>query len=337
MKRVEDVGSIGFANMWDGKHLKKDHQEKREQQTETFRRIMERLSEDKSDEELLAGFRRQEKRTGIVMATSPTHIYHGDSVVAELKEVTMKDFYANVTLADSAKDVVDFVSTKTSFARWNVVGQPVELHYAQGKLERAIALRQPDGKGYDVTHTMRHTARMPAQIPAQGTLVVHGVVTITWAHFNDVKKYDGTEYGHPSNLVKKCVFNLDGRICTTHFMEFIAHHLYTDVHGESKSRLYAQLNELGFDTCPIWHFKDFIHEKQVALIEKQYPELRCEYPTEGHVFECDLPCPAAQEKEKDEPSGRQIIREWSKELDIKERIFINRLFADVFGMPIQTH
>jgi len=191
-----------------------------------------------------------EKKTGIVLADSPTQKV-GYTVLSNLPKVR----HATPMLSlDKTKDVnklKSFLKDKKGILSWKMDGLTIVLIYRNGQLAQAIT-RGNGEIGEDVTNNARVFKNIPLSIPFKNQLVLRGEAVIKYSDFNRINEDLPLEeqYKNPRNLCSGSVRQLNNEITAKRNVYFFAFCLVSAEGEDFKDSKLNQLNwlkSMGFD------------------------------------------------------------------------------------------
>ena len=173
--------------------------------------IMSNFEYDKLYDELVA----LEKKTGTVLADSPTHNV-GYEVVSNLEKKTHETPMLSLDKTKDREALVSFLQGRDGVLSWKLDGLTVVLTYNNGELESAVT-RGNGTVGELVTNNAKQFKNIPHRIPFKGKLVVRGEATISYSTFEKINNNiinEEEKYKNPRNLCSGSVRQLDSRITT---------------------------------------------------------------------------------------------------------------------------
>ena len=171
--------------------------------------IMSNFEYDKLYDELVA----LEKKTGTVLADSPTHNV-GYEVVSNLEKKTHETPMLSLDKTKDREALVSFLQGRDGVLSWKLDGLTVVLTYNNGELESAVT-RGNGTVGELVTNNAKQFKNIPHRIPFKGKLVVRGEATISYSTFEKINNNiinEEEKYKNPRNLCSGSVRQLDSRI-----------------------------------------------------------------------------------------------------------------------------
>ena len=161
------------------------------------REIMTNLEYDTLYDELEA----LEKKTGTVLATSPT-MRVGYEVLSELPKETHPSAMLSLDKTKDTAVLQSFLGTQTGLLSWKLDGLTIVLTYENGLLQKAVT-RGNSVVGEVVTPNAKQFINLPAKIPFSGRLVLRGEAVISYADFqalNEQIAEGESKYKNPRNL-----------------------------------------------------------------------------------------------------------------------------------------
>lgn len=231
-----------------------------------------------------------EKKTGIVLASSPTQTVQG-FLLKDLKKVKHMRPMLSANKSKDVNDIKKFLSNKKGIVSWKMDGLTIVLTYKAGKFVQAVT-RGTGEIGEDVTHTMRMCENIPLTIPYPIDMTVRGECVISWNEFTRINDKLIDKYKHPRNLAAGTVRQLDSNIVKARKIMFKAFELVQDDnynYPEVAEKIYDIgesfdfLSECGFDVVE----HDIVTRDTVdTMIEKFDPD-KYAYPVDGLIFTYD--------------------------------------------------
>ncbi|MDO4617697.1 MAG: NAD-dependent DNA ligase LigA [Lachnospiraceae bacterium] len=210
------------------------------------REIMSNLEYDALYEELES----LEKKTGMVMANSPT-VNVGYEAVEELPK---EQHEAAMLSLDKTKDrevLRAFIGNQKTLLSWKLDGLTIVLTYREGVLSKAVT-RGSGLVGEVVTNNARVFENLPVKIPFQGELILRGEAIITYSDFEKINERIedvDAKYKNPRNLCSGSVRQLNNQITAERHVKFFAFSL-VKADGEefenSREKQMKWLKEQGF-------------------------------------------------------------------------------------------
>ena len=181
------------------------------------------LMSNKEYDELYDELAALEKKTGIVLAGSPTS-RPGYEVVSSLPK---EERPQKMLSLDKTKDVdalAAFLGSQKGLLSWKLDGLTVVLTYRGGQLYKAVT-RGNGQVGEVVTPNARQFINLPARIPFTGELVLRGEAVISYRDFERInEEIPETEakYKNPRNLCAGSVRQLSSEITAKRSVRFMA-------------------------------------------------------------------------------------------------------------------
>lgn len=207
--------------------------------------IMSNLEYDRLYDELVS----LEKKTGIVLANSPT-VHVGYEVLSELEK---QEHPAPMLSLDKTKEVsalISWLGNHEGVLSWKLDGLTVVLTYEGGELKNAVT-RGNGEIGEVITNNAKTFVNVPKQIPYLGRLVLRGEAVIRYSDFNkmneEIPEAEG-KYKNPRNLCSGSVRQLNNEITAKRHVHFYAFALVADVLNEQ------QMKEIGYDNTMTGRF-----------------------------------------------------------------------------------
>ena len=154
-----------------------------------------------------------EKKTGIVLADSPTH-RPGYEVLSDLEKYRHETPMLSLDKTKDREALRSWLNGQEALLSWKMDGLTVVLTYRDGELYRAVT-RGNGEVGEVVTNNARVFQNLPARIPYRGELVLRGEAVIRYSDFEKInEKIEDAEakYKNPRNLCSGAVRQLNNRI-----------------------------------------------------------------------------------------------------------------------------
>ena len=201
-----------------------------------------------------------EKKTGTVLAKSPT-AHAGYEVLSALPK---EDHPSPMLSLDKTKDVSQlqsFLGEQTGVLSWKLDGLTIVLTYENGTLAKAVT-RGNGITGEVVTQNARQFENLPARIPFKGRLVLRGEAVISYKDFERINEENpdtDAKYKNPRNLCAGSVRQLNSQVTASRHVRFIAFALVfaeetpdastVDFHNSRRDQ-FEWLATQGFDVVP---------------------------------------------------------------------------------------
>ena len=164
-----------------------------------------------------------EKKTGTVLAKSPT-AHAGYEVLSALPK---EDHPSPMLSLDKTKEVSQlqsFLGQQTGVLSWKLDGLTIVLTYENGTLAKAVT-RGNGITGEVVTQNARQFENLPARIPFKGRLVLRGEAVISYKDFERINEENpdaDAKYKNPRNLCAGSVRQLNSQVTANRHVRFIA-------------------------------------------------------------------------------------------------------------------
>ncbi len=162
-----------------------------------------------------------EKKTGIILAGSPTV-----SVGYEAQEELPKEAHETPMLSlDKTKDIEalrSFLGEHRALLSWKLDGLTIVLTYEGGELSKAVT-RGNGAVGEVITGNARVFVNLPLKIPYTGKLVLRGEAVITYEDFERInQQIEEVEarYKNPRNLCSGSVRQLNNEVTAKRNVRF---------------------------------------------------------------------------------------------------------------------
>lgn len=192
-----------------------------------------------------------EKKTGIVLANSPTQ-----NVGYEISKELVKEAHESPMLSlgktKEPEELKTFLNGGLKgLLSWKLDGLTVVLTYNEGRLEKAVT-RGNGEIGEVVTANAKTFVNLPLSIPYKGKLTVRGEAVIKYSDFERINEEIGdadSKYKNPRNLCSGAVRQLNPQITAQRSVNFFAFSLEsTEVDLEnSNENAFKWLASQGFD------------------------------------------------------------------------------------------
>lgn len=176
---------------------------------------------DKEYDDLYDELDELEKRTGIILAGSPTQKVQGE-VLPELQKVVHTQTMLSADKTKSLSDLISFLGNQEGVLSWKLDGLTIVLKYHEGNFIQAITRGTGGEIGEDVTHTMKTCKSLPMKIPYKEYLEVRGECFISYKNFEHINKEYSGKYKNPRNLAAGSVRQLDSNVARERFLDFKA-------------------------------------------------------------------------------------------------------------------
>lgn len=199
-----------------------------------------------------------EKKTGTVLAKSPT-AHAGYEVLSSLPK---EEHPSPMLSLDKTKEVPAlqaFLGNQKGLLSWKLDGLTVVLTYEGGHLVKAVT-RGNGIVGEVVTPNARQFVNLPARIPYQGRLVLRGEAVISYGDFERINSENPdaeAKYKNPRNLCAGSVRQLNSEITAKRHVQFLAFALVSaekdniaESFSNSRQAQFQWLAGQGFDVVP---------------------------------------------------------------------------------------
>lgn len=167
-----------------------------------------------------------EEITGVTIANSPTGSV-GYEAVDELPKDRHEQPMLSLSKTKSREELRDWLSGKEALLSWKLDGLTVVLHYADGKLVKAVT-RGNGEVGEVVTNNAKVFRNVPLTIPHHGEMVVRGEAVISYSEFERINsRIEDAEakYKNPRNLCSGSVRQLNNEITASRNVNFYVYSL----------------------------------------------------------------------------------------------------------------
>ena len=192
-----------------------------------------------------------EKRTGIVLADSPT-VRVGYEAVDALPKETHESPMLSLDKTKEREVLRGFIGNHKTLLSWKMDGLTIVLTYENGELQKAVT-RGNGIVGEVITNNARVFRNIPLKIAYQGRLVLRGEAIITYSDFerinNSIEDVDA-KYKNPRNLCSGSVRQLNNQITAERNVRFFAFALVSaqdvDMHNSREFQM-EWLRTQGFE------------------------------------------------------------------------------------------
>lgn len=193
-----------------------------------------------------------EKKTGIVMANSPT-INVGYAAVDSLPKETHERPMLSLDKTKDPEQLRSFIGPHKTLLSWKMDGLTVVLTYENGELAKAVT-RGNGITGEVVTNNARTFVNIPLKIAYRGELVLRGEAFITYSDFKKINSAipeTEAKYKNPRNLCSGSVRQLNSAVTAKRNVHFFAFSLVradgVDFQN-SREQQFLWLRGQGFET-----------------------------------------------------------------------------------------
>ena len=218
--------------------------------------IMSNLEYDRLYDELAE----LEKRTGIVLAGSPT-VHVGYTAADELPKERHDSPMLSLDKTKDRNALADWLGSQEGLLSWKLDGLTVVLTYENGTLTKAVT-RGNGEIGEVITENAKVFKNLPVQIPCRETLILRGEAVIRYSDFEKINEELETEaaatgnlsdvrYKNPRNLCSGSVRVLNNEITAKRRVRFYAFSLVqagTQDFENSRQKQMEFLHRQGFET-----------------------------------------------------------------------------------------
>ena len=167
-----------------------------------------------------------EEITGVTLANSPTGNV-GYEAVEELPKDRHEQPMLSLSKTKSREELRDWLNGKEALLSWKLDGLTVVLHYAGGKLVKAVT-RGNGEVGEVVTNNAKVFRNVPLTIPHHGEMVVRGEAVISYSEFERINsRIEDAEakYKNPRNLCSGSVRQLNNEVTASRNVNFYVYSL----------------------------------------------------------------------------------------------------------------
>ena len=189
--------------------------------------IMSNLEYDRLYDELAD----LEKKTGIIMAGSPT-VHVGYTAADDLPKERHERPMLSLDKTKDREALAGWLSGHEGLLSWKLDGLTVVLTYEDGRLSKAVT-RGNGEIGEVITDNVRVFKNVPLIIPFSGAITLRGEAVIRYSDFNEINTALEEEavstgdlsfarYKNPRNLCSGSVRQLNNRITADRIVRFYA-------------------------------------------------------------------------------------------------------------------
>ena len=201
-----------------------------------------------------------EKRTGIVLAGSPT-VHVGYSAADELPKERHESPMLSLDKTKDRNALAEWLGDKEGLLSWKLDGLTVVLTYENGTLVKAVT-RGNGEIGEVITDNARVFKNLPLHIPCREPLTLRGEAVIRYSDFEKINgeleaeaaasgNLSDVRYKNPRNLCSGSVRQLNNRITAKRRVRFYAFSLVNAGNldfDNSRQKQMEFLRAQGFDT-----------------------------------------------------------------------------------------
>lgn len=231
-----------------------------------------------------------EKKTGMVLAGSPT-VRVGYEAVEELPKEAHESPMLSLGKTKEREELPEWLGDREGLLSWKLDGLTIVLTYQGGMLAKAVT-RGNGEVGEVITNNAKVFRNIPLKINYRGSLILRGEAVITYQDFEKINnRIDDIDarYKNPRNLCSGSVRQLNSQITAERNVRFYAFSLVQaqengeDVDfGNSREKQFEFLARQGFDVVQYTRVnKDTVIEA-VADYEKRIETY--EVPSDGLVL-----------------------------------------------------
>ena len=164
-----------------------------------------------------------EKKTGTVLAKSPT-AHAGYEVLSALPKENHPSPMLSLDKTKEVPQLQSFLGEQTGVLSWKLDGLTIVLTYENGTLVKAVT-RGNGITGEVVTQNARQFENLPACIPFKGRLILRGEAVISYKDFERINEENpdaDAKYKNPRNLCAGSVRQLNSQVTASRHVRFIA-------------------------------------------------------------------------------------------------------------------
>ena len=237
-----------------------------------------------------------EKKTGIVLGSSPTQTV-GYAPISALGKVRHPIPLLSLDKTKQTEELLQMAGRAPALLMLKLDGLTVKLVYEKGRLVEA-STRGDGDIGEVVTHNIPAFYNVPTRIPHKGRLVLTGEGLI---HKDDFEKMKNSVLGkgdkeicNARNLASGSIRLLNPVACRERHVYFYVFNILEGMGdfgkiADNRGRLLEEVRELGFDICPFTFLSGHITLQE---IEDRISQLKAlaedrQIPIDGMVFRYD--------------------------------------------------
>ena len=238
-----------------------------------------------------------EKKTGIVMAGSPT-VHVGYAAADELPKERHETPMLSLDKTKDREALAAWLNGHDGLLSWKLDGLTVVLTYEGGTLVKAVT-RGNGEIGEVITENAKVFKNLPVRIPFQGTAVLRGEAVIRYKDFEKINAELEAEaavtgdlsfvrYKNPRNLCSGSVRQLNSRITAKRMVRFYAFSLVRADGQDFNNSRQAQmefLRDQGFETVEYIRVTPEDVAEKVSLFEEKISGN--DIPSDGLVLTLD--------------------------------------------------
>ncbi len=238
-----------------------------------------------------------EKKTGIVMAGSPT-VHVGYAAADELPKEQHETPMLSLDKTKDREALAAWLNGHDGLLSWKLDGLTVVLTYEGGTLVKAVT-RGNGEIGEVITENAKVFKNLPVRIPFQGTAVLRGEAVIRYKDFEKINAELEAEaaatgdlsfvrYKNPRNLCSGSVRQLNSRITAKRMVRFYAFSLVRADGQDFNNSRQAQmefLRDQGFETVEYIRVTPEDVAEKVSLFEEKISGN--DIPSDGLVLTLD--------------------------------------------------
>ena len=238
-----------------------------------------------------------EKKTGIVMAGSPT-VHVGYAAADELPKERHETPMLSLDKTKDREALAAWLNGHDGLLSWKLDGLTVVLTYEGGTLVKAVT-RGNGEIGEVITENAKAFKNLPVRIPFQGTAVLRGEAVIRYKDFEKINAELEAEaavtgdlsfvrYKNPRNLCSGSVRQLNSRITAKRMVRFYAFSLVRADGQDFNNSRQAQmefLRDQGFETVEYIRVTPEDVAEKVSLFEEKITGN--DVPSDGLVLTLD--------------------------------------------------
>lgn len=227
-----------------------------------------------------------EKETGYQREDSPTRNV-GYTVQSELPKERHPSRMLSLDKTKSREELQAWLGGQEGLLSWKLDGLTVVLHYADGRLVKAVTRGNGD-IGEVITENAKAFVNVPRRIEWKGECIVRGEAVIRYEDFERINASIGdadAKYKNPRNLCSGSVRQLDPRVTaerSVHFYAFTLTRAEGADFGGSREAQMRWMAEQGFDVVPYVKVNASNLQEALSQYEKEIPDFPI--PSDGLVL-----------------------------------------------------
>ena len=227
-----------------------------------------------------------EKETGYQREDSPTRNV-GYTVQSELPKERHPSRMLSLDKTKSREELQAWLGDQTGLLSWKLDGLTVVLHYADGRLAKAVTRGNGD-IGEVITENAKAFVNVPRRIAWRGDCIIRGEAVIRYEDFERINasiEDADAKYKNPRNLCSGSVRQLDPRVTAERSVRFYAFTLTNaegvDFGGSREAQM-RWMAEQGFEVVPYVRVDASNLQEALSHYEEEIPDFPI--PSDGLVL-----------------------------------------------------